>query len=85
MTEIYACLAGNWVCLNDDPNCRIGENLQKPSIWWEENAPVYAPGNSSEKQLNSLYGLDYVHILYTHTHMYFLLLGPPLHPPIPPI
>lgn len=64
MTKIYACLAGSWVCLNDDPDCRIGENLQAPLIWWEESAPVYAPGNSSEKQLNSLYGLEYVHIFY---------------------
>lgn len=64
MTKIYACLAGSWVCLNDDPDCRIGENLQAPLIWCEESAPVYAPGNSSEKQLNSLYCLDYVHIFY---------------------
>ena len=25
--EIYACLAGNWVCLDTDPNSRIGSTL----------------------------------------------------------
>lgn len=64
MTKIYACLAGNWVCLNDDPDCRIGEARKSPSMWWEENAPIYAPGNPSERLANSLYGLNYVHIYY---------------------
>ena len=28
MTTIYACLAGEWVRLNDDPECTIGEQHQ---------------------------------------------------------
>lgn len=64
MTKIYACLAGNWVCLNDDPDCKIGEQHKSPYLWWEEGALIYAPGSSPEKTLNSLYGLDYVHIYY---------------------
>ncbi len=28
MKNIYACLVGEWVCLNDDPDCRfIGSGL----------------------------------------------------------
>lgn len=43
MTKIYACLAGNWVCLNDDPNCTISEWNKNPYYWWKEGAPLYAP------------------------------------------
>ncbi len=32
MKLIYACLLGNWVCLNDDENCTIGDNNQSPSV-----------------------------------------------------
>lgn len=64
MTKIYACLAGEWVCLNDDPDCTISEWFKKPSLWWEENAPVYAPAERDKKTENSFYGLDYIHIFY---------------------
>ena len=43
MTNVYACLAGNWVNLNDDPNCVMGINHASPSIWYEENAVIYSP------------------------------------------
>lgn len=33
MTKIYACLIGDWVCLNDDPDCKIGPNQVNPLIW----------------------------------------------------
>ena len=42
MLKIYACLAGDWVCLTDDPDCTIGENKKSPSVWWEENASIYS-------------------------------------------
>lgn len=35
MTKIYACLIGNWVCLNDDPECKMGPNQVSPLVWWE--------------------------------------------------
>jgi len=64
VTKVYACLTGNWVCLNDDPNCFIGEEHQTPALWWEEGAKVYAPSVRDPHYENSLYGLDYVHISY---------------------
>ena len=64
MTKVYACLAGNWVCLNDDPNCVIGENRMSPSLWWEESAPIYAPSTRNKDTENSFYSLDYLHIFY---------------------
>ena len=30
MTKVYACLAGEWVCLNDDSECVIGVNYPSP-------------------------------------------------------
>lgn len=64
MTKIYACLTGNWVCLNDDPDCTIGEERQSPAMWWKEGASVYTPSAASEKENNSFYHLPYVHIYY---------------------
>ena len=64
MLKIFACLAGNWACLTDDPECTIGESGQSPSIWWEENAPIYAPAKRSDDEPDSFYHLDYVHIHY---------------------
>lgn len=43
MTKIYACLAGNWVCLSDDPECVMGENHVSPHQWFEENAEIWSP------------------------------------------
>lgn len=62
MTKVYACLAGNWVCLNDDPNCVIGEEHLTPALWWKEGASLYAP--IKRESLNSYYSLDYIHIFY---------------------
>lgn len=62
MTKIYACLAGNWVCLNDDPKCVIGDNGQTPYLWWEENADIWSPFKRESE--NTYYQLDYVHIYF---------------------
>ena len=64
MKNVYACLAGNWVCLNDDPDCTIGKNGQSPYLWWEEGAEVYAPSARDKEYEDSFYGLDYLHIHY---------------------
>ena len=64
MNKVYACLLGNWVCLNDDPECTVGENGQSPYLWWKENAPIYAPVHMDNKVENSFYGLNYVNIYY---------------------
>lgn len=62
MTKIYACLIGDWVCLNDDPDCNIGGNLASPLQWWEENAEIWAP--LKREQPDTMYQLDYVNISY---------------------
>ena len=64
MLKIYACLAGEWVCLNDDPDCVISEWHKSPYIGWKEGAPVYAPDKRPDDLLDTFYGLDYVHIYY---------------------
>ena len=64
MKKIYACLVGEWVCLSDDPECKMGGNLKSPSIWWEENAEVWSPINRDKDLEHSVDGLDYVHIYY---------------------
>lgn len=35
-TQIFACLCGEWVDLTSDPDCKIGEHMSSPFIWWEE-------------------------------------------------
>ncbi len=62
MQKIYACLAGNWVCLNDDPLCSIGNPNTSPYQWYEEGAEIYSPSKRQEE--NTYYQLDYVHIHY---------------------
>ena len=62
LTKIYACLIGNWVCLNDDLSCTIGNNGSSPSLWWEENADIWAP--LKREQPDTLYQFDYVRIHY---------------------
>ncbi len=62
MFKIYACLLGNWVCLNDDSNCIMGGHQTSPSIWYEENADIYSPKNKNQE--NSYYELDYIQIHY---------------------
>ncbi|MDQ0158851.1 hypothetical protein [Alkalibacillus salilacus] len=59
-TKVHACLAGNWVTLNEDPDCKIGERLTSPNTWWEENAKIFSPHKRGEE--NTMYELDYVHI-----------------------
>lgn len=62
MTKVYACLVGNWVCLNDDPDCRIGVHRTSPTLWWEENADIYSPIKRPEE--HTMYHLDYVDVIY---------------------
>lgn len=64
MKRVYACLVGQWVCLNDDPSCVMGDNKKDPYTWWEENASVYAPQIRSKELENSAYSLDYINISY---------------------
>ena len=64
MKKIYANLIGEWVCLNDDPNCKVGGYQTEPLIWWEENAEIYSPINKDKSLENSAYGLDYINIYY---------------------
>lgn len=64
MKKIYACLIGEWVCLNDDPECVIGSNGQSPYAWWEEGAEIYFPVKHSDDMANSMYNQDYVNIFY---------------------
>lgn len=64
MTKVYACLLGNWVCLNDDPECKFKDTNQSPDIWWKEGAKIYAPTNRNPRYKDSLCGLDYVNIFY---------------------
>lgn len=64
MKKVYANLIGNWVCLNDDPDCVMGVNRVTPSVWYEENAVVYAPTQRDSEHNDSYYSLDYVHISY---------------------
>ena len=61
MTEIHACLCGEWVNLSDDSECIIGENHQDPITWWKEGSPVWSSGNRNS---NSYETLDYVNIHY---------------------
>jgi hypothetical protein len=61
-TEVYACLCGEWVNLNDDPDCKIGENHASPYIWWEENAIVWSPLKREEE--HTMYQQDHVYIHY---------------------
>ncbi|MFZ7333624.1 hypothetical protein [Streptococcus pluranimalium] len=61
MTEVHACLCGNWVNLTDDPDCVIGEHRQDPVTWWKEGSPIWASKNNNS---NSYESLDYVNIHY---------------------
>ena len=67
MKRIYACLLGEWVCLNDDETCKIGSELESPYEWFENNARVYAPIKLAPEYEHSYYGLNYVHIIYKGT------------------
>ncbi|WP_313232500.1 hypothetical protein [Tissierella praeacuta] len=62
MTKVYACLVGNWVCLNDDPDCKMGVRRTSPYIWWEESADIWSPFKKEEE--HTMYQMDYVDIIY---------------------
>jgi len=62
MKKIYACLIGDWVCLNDDPECVMGNRRISPYHWWEENALIWSP-NAKEEE-HTFYQLDYINIHY---------------------
>ena len=62
MTEIHACLCGNWANLSADDDCVMGPNMASPYIWWEENAELYSP--ISKPEANSMYHQDYIYIHY---------------------
>ena len=54
MTKVYACLTGNWVCLNG----------QDPISWWKEGAEIYSPVTRTDDMANSMYNLEYVNVFY---------------------
>lgn len=62
MKKIYACLIGNWVCLNDDPECKMGDKLQSPYLWFEEEPDIYLPTKAPKEQ--SLYEMPYVKVFF---------------------
>ena len=62
MEKVYACLVGDWVCLNDDPHCKIGENLLTPAAWWKENAAIWNPKEVQKEY--TMYQMPYVKIFY---------------------
>lgn len=72
MTKVYACLLGNWVCLNDDPDCSFSDYKKSPYCWWKEGAPIYTPLQSDDdsendetpNKSNSFYCQSYVNIVY---------------------
>lgn len=62
MTQIYACLCGQWINLCDDDTCIVGENGQNPVTWWEENADIFSPNTKTQE--HTMYQQDYVNIHY---------------------
>ncbi|ASF54154.1 hypothetical protein WYY_16767 [Bacillus velezensis M27] len=60
-TKVYACLCGEWVDLTSDPDCKIGESMSSPYIWWEEGASIWSPNSKEE---HTMYQQDYVNIYY---------------------
>lgn len=62
MPRIHACLLGEWVCLNDDPNAFIGDNKESPNLWYKQNAELWAP--NKKEQEHTYYQLDYVKVFY---------------------
>ncbi|AWP28752.1 hypothetical protein [Paenibacillus sp. Cedars] len=63
--QVHACLCGDWVNLNDDPDCKIGNHRSSPTVWWEENAEIWSPFKKDSE--NTMYQLDYVNIHYKGT------------------
>lgn len=63
--KIHACLLGEWVCLDDDPNCKVGSNFKSPQMWYEENAELWAPFKRDQE--HTYYQLEYVELIYKGT------------------
>ncbi|MCR1993500.1 hypothetical protein NSA31_17330 [Bacillus subtilis] len=61
-THVYACLCGEWVNLSSDPDCKMGDRMTSPNIWWEEDARIFSP--ISKEQEHTMYQQDFVHINY---------------------
>lgn len=59
--KIYACLIGEWVCLNDDPTCKVGGEGQDPLTWYEDNAAIFSP---KTRKPDTYHQLDYVTLVY---------------------
>lgn len=53
-THVYACLCGEWVNLSSDPNCKMGENMTSPTVWWEEDAKIWSPKNKNIRCINRI-------------------------------
>lgn len=62
MTEVYACLAGNWVNLCDDSECVMGVHRQTPYTWYEEGGEIWSPITKDDR--DTYYQLDYIWIHY---------------------
>lgn len=61
MTNVYACLLGQWVNLCEDENCKMGVHMVAPQIWYEENAPIWSSNNKEE---HTFYQLEHIYIYY---------------------
>ncbi len=55
MKKVYACLAGKWVCLNDDPDCVMGSDHLSPTDWYKLTHDVYAPVNLVRKMITTIW------------------------------
>ena len=61
--HIYANLAPmGWVDLSSEQTTVMGNRMVSPSIWWEENATIYAPIKPNRP--DTAYELPYVMIGY---------------------
>ena len=67
MVKVYANLLGDWVCLNDDPDCTIGDDRQYPASWFEGDAPMHAMASRSGEFEHSFHSLDYIDLRYHGT------------------
>lgn len=65
MEKVYACLAGEWVCLNDDPKCHMTRQQLTPSDWLELDGPIY---NQKDFEEDSWTHMPYIHIFYKGKH-----------------
>ena len=67
MTKIYACLCGEWCCLDNDPDCVMGIHKQKPYYWYEEGAEIACKASNDKtvpSNKNSYCNMEYVYIHY---------------------